>query len=164
MLRATRKKKYNKYTFTVTHPIKSNPGQKIPQLIILPIGTALQGAVLAIPAGDAQARSVLTLAMLVTARIAQFAVAEFATPTSITTTAIAHATSMLATVQVAQFLRTVLAAPLRLASARLTVQIERPVAGTIGQTLQRILVHGGTVRSLPAFLADACSLGTEAMP
>lgn len=104
---------------------------KLSQLIILPIRTSLQGAVLAIPPRYAQARSVLTLAMLVTARIAQFTVAELAAPADIASAAVAHAPPMLATVQIAQLLRTVLAAPLGLAGARLAVQIERPVAGTV---------------------------------
>lgn len=100
-------------------------------LIILPIRTSLQGAVLSIPSGDTQARSVLTLSMLVAPRIAQFTVAELSSPGWIATATVAHATPMLATVQIAQFLRTVLSTPLRLAGARLAVQVKRPVAGTV---------------------------------
>lgn len=118
----------------------------------------------AIPAGHAQARPVFALAVLVTARIAQLTVAELASPAGIAAAAVAHAAPMLATVQIAQLLRAVFAAPFRLASARLAIEIERPVARTVRQALQRILVHGGTVRSLPALFADARSVGTESMP
>lgn len=118
---------------------------------------------LPVPPGHAQARSVLALTMLVAARIAQPRVAEFTSPAGIASAGIADAASVLATVEIAQLLRAVLAAPLGLARARLAVQIEGAVAGAVGQALERVLVHGGTVRALPALFADAGAVGAEAV-
>lgn len=118
---------------------------------------------LSVPACHAEAGSVFALAMFVAPGVTQFTVAEFSTPARIAAAAVTHAASVLATVQVAQFLRAVLSAPLRLAAARLAVQIERSMAGTVRQALQCVLVHRGTVGSLPALLADACALGTESV-
>lgn len=59
--------------------------------------------------------------------------------------------------------RAVIATPLGLTGAGLGVQIECTVSRAVGQALQRLLVHGGTVRSLPALLADARSIGTVPM-
>lgn len=118
---------------------------------------------LPVPPGHAQARSVLALTMLVAARIAQPRVAEFTSPAGIARARIPDAASVLATVEIAQLLRAVLAAPLGLARARLAVQIEGAVAGAVRQALERVLVHGGTVRALPALFADAGAVGAEAV-
>lgn len=119
---------------------------------------------LPVPSGHAQAGSVLALAMLVAPWIAQLVVAVLAAPSGITAARLADASPVLATVQIAQLLGAILTAPLGLAGAGLRVQIERTVAGAVGQTLQCVLVHRGTVRALPALLADAGTLGTEPMP
>lgn len=52
----------------------------------------------------------------------------------------------------------VIAAPLGLTRAGLGFQIKGTVTRAVGQALQRLLVHGGTVRALPALLADAGSI------
>jgi len=127
------------------------------------VGTALDGAVLPVPAGDAQTGAVLALAVLVAAGVAQPRVAILASPLRVTGTGVALAATMLAAVQVAQLLGTVVAAPLGLAGTRLGVQVEGAVAGAVGQALQRVLIHGGAVRSLPALLADAGAVGAESV-
>lgn len=127
------------------------------------VGATLDGAVLAIPTGDTQTRSVLALTVLVATTVAEFRVAVLATPLRITGAGIALTATMLATIEVAQLLGAVIATPLGLARAGLGVQVEGTVARAVGQALQGILIHGGTVCSLPALFADAGAVGTEAM-
>lgn len=127
------------------------------------VGTALDGAVFAIPASYAQARSVLALTMLVAATIAQLRVAVIAAPFRIAGAGVALATTVLATVEVAQLLGAVVATPLGLACTGLGVQIKVTMTRAVGQALQCVLVHGGTVSALPAFFADAGAVSAEAV-
>lgn len=59
--------------------------------------------------------------------------------------------------------RAIITAPFWCANARLRVQIEITVAGTIGQTLQRVLIHLAAVLSLPALLAQTGAVRAESM-
>jgi len=127
------------------------------------IGTALDGAVLSVPSSNAQTSTILALAMLVTADVAQPGVAILATPLRVACTSVTFTTSVLTAVQVAQLLGTVVPTPLCLAGTGLCVQVEGAVAGTVGEALQRILVHGSAVRSLPALLAYASAIGAESV-
>lgn len=127
------------------------------------VGTTLDGAMLAIPSGDTQTRSVLALTMLIAATVTEFRIAVVTAPFRITGAGIALAATMLTAVKVAQLLGAIIAAPFRLTCAGLCVQIECTVSRTVWQALQRILIHGGAVHTLPAFLADACAVSAEAM-
>lgn len=127
------------------------------------VGATLDGAVLAIPPGDTQTRSILALTVLVAPTVAEFRVAVLATPFGITGAGIALTASMLATIEIAQLFGAVIATPLGLARAGLGVQVECAVSRAVGQALQGILIHGGAVCSLPALLADTGAVGTEAM-
>lgn len=59
--------------------------------------------------------------------------------------------------------RAIVAGPHGLTLARLRLQVERPVTRTVGQTLQRVLVHFVAVRSFPAFFAQARALHAHAV-
>lgn len=58
---------------------------------------------LSIPAGNAQTSAVLALAMLVAPCITELSVAVFAAPAIVTLAGLAHTSSVLAALQVAQF-------------------------------------------------------------
>lgn len=128
------------------------------------VGATLDGAVLAVPTGDTQTRSVLALTVLVATAVTELRVAVLATPLGITGAGIALAATMLATVEIAQLLGAIIATPLGLARAGLGIEVEGAVSRAVGQALQGILIHGGTVCALPALLADASAVGAEAMP
>ena len=57
----------------------------------------------AIPAGHTEASSILALAVLVAAGVAQFRVAELAAPALVTLAGLAHTTTVLSALQVAEF-------------------------------------------------------------
>lgn len=57
----------------------------------------------------------------------------------------------------------IVATPFRFAVTDLCVQIECAVAAAIGQTLQCILIHYGTVQPFPSLFANARSFGAVAV-
>lgn len=89
---------------------------------------------LSIPPGDAQARSVLALTVVIASRIAEFRVAEFAIPAVVAMALVVHATAVRSTTQVAELHRAVVTAELQVAKAFLCVRIEFSVVGAVGQT------------------------------
>lgn len=69
----------------------------------LPSRASFQCAMLSIPSGYAQTRSVLALTVLVASRITKFRVAHLTVPSVIALTLVIHAPSMRPAAQVAQF-------------------------------------------------------------
>lgn len=67
------------------------------------VGAPFDRAMFSVPAGDAEARSVFALAVLVAPRIALFQVAKFPRPTRIALAGLRDAVSVVAAVQIAQF-------------------------------------------------------------
>lgn len=57
----------------------------------------------------------------------------------------------------------VIARPHGFAEARLSFKIKVPVSATVGQALQRFLVHLAAIRSFPPFLTNAGALRAETM-
>lgn len=118
---------------------------------------------LSVPPGDAQARSVLALTVVVASRIAEFRVAEFAIPAIVALALVVHAAAVRATAQVAELHRAVVAAELQVANAFLSVRVEFPVVGAVGQTWNGGLVLNRAVLTGPSLLADARAVSAEAM-
>lgn len=67
------------------------------------VRAALQRAVLAVPAGDAQASAVLALPVFIAPVVAQLRIAVLAGPAGVTAACVAHAMAVRAAVQIAQF-------------------------------------------------------------
>ena len=68
---------------------------------------------------------------------------------------------MFSAVKVAKSARAIVPDPSLLADALLAFEVELAVGRTVGQTLPGLLVQLGTVRPLPALLADAGAVHAE---
>jgi len=119
--------------------------------------------VFAIPSSDAQARSILALAVFIAAWIAELRVAQLAVPALVTLTLVINATSMEATINVAEFLRAVVTAVLDLAQTTLRVRIKLAVIRAVGQARNRVLILKRAVNTSPTLFADASSFRAVAV-
>ena len=126
--------------------------------------TSLEGAVFAVPAGDAETSAVLALSVLVAPGVTESFLTEFAGPSVIAHASARFASSMSAAVDAASRFRTIISRPAAIANAFVQFQTESALsAGAIGQALHDIAVDQCAIRALPAFPAQANSVNAESV-
>lgn len=125
---------------------------------------ALQSAVLAVPARDAEAGAVLALAVLVAPGIAEPLLAKLAGPSGVADAGAGLAPPVSAAVDAASRFGAVVTGPATVANAFVQLQTESALgAGAVGQALHSVAVHKGAIRALPAFLAQAGPVNAESV-
>jgi hypothetical protein len=89
--------------FALPHVVAVHPALPVTRTAVW---TALQRAVFAVPAGHAQARAVLALAVLVAPIVAQLRVAVLTRPAGVADASVAYAMAVRAAVQIAELCET----------------------------------------------------------